>query len=80
MIADDRDYQASALLAGKPLTNRDIRDAELARARHALVYLKQKLGDEATRDLLKEDLAAMNARCGTGSRRPVGRGRAVRWS
>ena len=59
IIPDDSNYLAMAFLAGKPFTNQDIRDTELERARHALTYLKQKIGTEAMRELLQDDLAAM---------------------
>ena len=54
---DDRAVAAQALINGVLLTNADIRDLELARARHALAYLKQKLGNAAMLELIKDDLA-----------------------
>ena len=57
----DVTFQASASIAGRRLSDRDIRDAELERARHALAYLKHKLGNEAMRALLGDDLDAMGA-------------------
>ena len=60
--AHDQGFPARAIIAGAaPATNDDIDAWELDRARHALVYLKQKLGNEALRDLLREDLARMTA-------------------
>ena len=59
---EDLDFLAQAIIAGELLTNEDILRAELGRARHALAYLKAKLGNEAMRDLLRDDLAAMTAR------------------
>ena len=60
-MTNDQEYPAHALLGPTLLTNADIRGAELARARHALAYLKGKLGNEALRALLREDLAATAA-------------------
>ncbi len=62
MNTSDRDYPTTALLAEKLLTDRDIRDAELERARHALAYLKRKIGNEAMREWLNDDLAEMTIR------------------
>lgn len=53
---------AMASMAGATLSDPGIRDLELARARHALVYLKARLGNERMRALLAEDAAAMGAR------------------
>ncbi len=61
ITTDDRNYPASGSIDEGTLTNSDIRDAELERARHALGYLKRKLGDEAMRALLDDDLHAMQA-------------------
>jgi hypothetical protein len=58
----DRDFAAKAIIAGVLLTNSDIRDAELNRARHALAYLQRKLGNDAMRDLLTDDTIEMTAR------------------
>ncbi len=58
----DLGFTAQALLADARLTNEDILHAELERARHALAYLKGKIGNEAMRDLLADDLAEMTAR------------------
>lgn len=60
-MTDDRDYAATAVIAGQRLSNGDMRDAELERARHALAYLKRKLGNDAMRRLLDDDLQAMAA-------------------
>ena len=60
--AHDPDFPARAIIAGEaPATNDDIDAWELDRARHALAYLKQKLGNQALRDLLCDDLARMTA-------------------
>ncbi len=58
---DDRHYPATGTAGPRSLTNADIRDAELERARHALAYLKRKLGNDAMRALLDDDLQAMQA-------------------
>jgi len=60
-VTDDRLLRAAAVIGEEQLTNRDIRDLELERARHALVYLKRKLGNDAMRGLLEDDLQAMTA-------------------
>ena len=58
--ANDRGFLAKAIIADEaPITNDDINVWELDRARHALAYLKRKLGNEAMRDLLRDDLAQM---------------------
>ncbi len=51
-------FTASASLDGEPLDDRGIRDDELARARHALAYLKMRIGNAAMRDLLARDIDA----------------------
>ena len=56
------DFAATAIMGTRTLSNQDILDAELARARHALAYLKQKIGNDSMRKLLREDLLAMTAR------------------
>ena len=53
---------ATASLDGEPLDDRGIRDAELARAHHALAYLKERIGNAAMRDLLARDIDAMTKR------------------
>ena len=60
--AIDLGFTAQARIADALLTNEDILNAELERARHALAYLKGKIGNDAIRDLLAEDLAEMTAR------------------
>ena len=61
-VTGDQDFLARAIVAGEPpFTNADIRARELERARHALAYLKRRLGNEAMRDLLRDDLAQMTA-------------------
>ncbi len=56
---NDRDYPASGSIDGRELSNTDIRNAELERARHALAYLKRKVGNENMRGLLSDDLRSM---------------------
>ena len=51
-------FTAMASLDGEPLDDRGIRDGELARARHALAYLTERIGDERMRDLLAPDIEA----------------------
>lgn len=60
-FADDRDYPAHALADGAKLSNDDIRALELDRARHALAYLKRKLGNDAMHRLIADDVADMTA-------------------
>ena len=59
---DDRLFHTAVAIGGETLAQQDIRDLELARARHALAYLKQKLGNDAMRQLLDDDLRAMMAK------------------
>jgi hypothetical protein len=55
--AADRNFGAYATLAdSRRLSNADVRDAELLRARHALAYLTAKLGTDAMLQLLADDL------------------------
>ncbi len=56
-----REFRAVAAIGDERLDDRAIRDAELERARHALAYLKGKLGNDAMRRLLDDDLRAMAA-------------------
>ena len=60
-MTGDREFRAVAAIGDKRLDNHGIRDAELDRARHALVYLKDKLGNDAMRRLLDGDLQTMAA-------------------
>ena len=60
-MSGDRAFGAEAVIGDERLDDRAIRDAELDRARHALAYLKNKLGNDATRRLLDDDLRAMAA-------------------
>ena len=59
-IIDDRSFRARVLVSppfgGEELTNDDIRSLELARARHALSYLKERIGNTRMRELLAADL------------------------
>lgn len=59
---NDDAYPAAALIGGQTLDNAAIRGIELMRARSALAYLKAKIGNEAMRELLKDDLARTQAR------------------
>ena len=52
--ATDLGFTAKALIGNAHLTNQDILDAELDRARHALAYLKAKIGNDAMRELLAD--------------------------
>ena len=55
-------FRASAAVDDRHLSDVDIQCLELDRARHALAYLKGKLGNEATRALLDDDLRTMQAK------------------
>jgi hypothetical protein len=55
-------FLTSGIIGMRRLSNRDILEIELARARHALAYLKQKIGNDAMRALLREDLLTMTGR------------------
>ena len=50
------DFSAAAIIGEHRLSNHDILNNELLRARHALAYLKQKIGNDAMREMLKNDL------------------------
>ena len=58
-MTGDRKFRAVAFIGDERLDNHDVRDAELDRARHALAYLKGKLGNDMMRHLLDDDLQAM---------------------
>ena len=60
-MTGDREFRAVAVVGEERLDNHGIRDAELDRARHALAYLKGKLGNDAMRRLLDDDLQTMAA-------------------
>lgn len=60
---DDEQYPARVLIDAETLDNQAIRDIELDRARHALAYLKAKIGNDAMRELLKDDLYRTAERC-----------------
>ena len=49
------DFGARARIGARTLDDAAIRDIELTRARSALAYLKDRIGNGAMRDLLKED-------------------------
>lgn len=54
-------FTASARHDGSRVSGSEISRFELERARHALAYLKEKLGNDAVRDLLDEDFTRMTA-------------------
>ncbi len=58
---NEPDIRASAVIGHQRFTDADIRGLELDRARHALAYLKGRLGNDAMRALLGDDLKAMQA-------------------
>ena len=51
-----------AVVEGRRWSDADIRALELTRARHALAYLTARIGNDAMRRLLAEDLATTTAR------------------
>lgn len=59
---DDEHYTARVLIGSVALDNQAIRDIELARARRALAYLKAKIGNDAMRELLQDDLDSTTER------------------
>ena len=61
-MQQNSNFTAAAIIGTQRLSNQDILDAELARARHALAYLKLKIGNDQMRELLREDLLTMTAR------------------
>ncbi len=61
IIADDRAFATTATMDGATLTEHDIRSHELDRGRRALAYLKLRVGDDAMRRLLADDVAVMTA-------------------
>ena len=58
-------FIAVASLNGERFDDRAIRDEELVRARHALAYLKDRIGNEEMRDLLAYDIEATTRRVRT---------------
>ena len=54
-------FAAKAVIGAVELDDAAIRAGELARARHALSYLKDKIGNARMRDLLAEDVARTTA-------------------
>ena len=74
-MTEERGFPATAVIGEKYLDDRDIDRAELERARHALAYLKRKLGNDAMRRLLDDDLRAMTARVRTWVEASEGRWR-----
>ncbi len=61
-IFNDLSYKVTARIEDEVLNNDDIRNMELVRARRSLAYLKQKIGNDSMRLLLKEELDATTAR------------------
>ncbi len=61
-MQQNTDFTAAAIIGIQRLSNQDILDVELARARHALAYLKLKIGNDQMRELLREDLLTMTVR------------------
>jgi hypothetical protein len=59
VVPDDRQFATIATLPGEAWTEHDIRSHEITRARHALAYLKDKIGNEEMRALLAADTARM---------------------
>ena len=68
-------FTARVVLDENVLDDRAIRDEELARSRHALAYLKARLGNAAMRELLADDLARMTAQVRNWVERSAGRWR-----
>jgi hypothetical protein len=62
IMLDNIGFLAAAMIGTQKLSNQDILNDELARSRHALTYLKQKIGNDAMRELLRDDLLTMTAR------------------
>ena len=60
--SNESDVRASAFIGHQRISDTDIRGLELDRARHALAYLKGKLGNDAMRALLDDDLRTMQAK------------------
>ncbi len=61
IVPDDRTVATVVTIDGARLTEHDVRGHELIRARHALAYLKARVGDEMMRHLLADDIARMTA-------------------
>lgn len=78
-MTSDQPFLATALIGPNSLSDGDIQAAELARARHALAYLKARLGNETLRALLQADLAEMAAQVHGWVAASGGRGRRA-WS
>ena len=58
----DRLLQAIGTIGDERLSNEDILDLELNRARRSLAYLKRKIGNDGMRRLLDDDLQTMMAK------------------
>ena len=65
-------FAARAEIDGRQLSDHDILLLELVRARHALAYLKDKLGNDVVRDLLAEDVTEMAATVQAWAQRSAG--------
>ncbi len=61
IVSGDRTVATSVTIDGATLTEHEVRGHELARSRHALAYLKARIGDDMMRRLLAEDIAGMTA-------------------
>ena len=72
MSAADAGFRARAGLPGGPLTDADILRLELGRARHALAYLKARLGNDRMRDLAADDTAVMTSQVQAWMRESAG--------
>ncbi len=63
-IFNDQSYTVTARIEDEVLNSDDILNMEMVRARRSLAFLKQKIGNDAMRVLLKEELDATTARAG----------------
>ena len=72
MSLREAEFAARAQLGDRQLSDDEILRLELDRARHALAYLKDKLGNDAVRDLLAEDVAQMTAQVRAWTRDSAG--------
>jgi len=68
-------FTSRALLSDGALDDRAIRDEELARARHAFAYLKDRIGNSGMRELLATDIASTTAQAREWVERSRGRWR-----
>ena len=72
MSAADTGFHARAGLPGGLLTDADILRLELDRARHALAYLKARLGNDRMRDLVADDTTVMSSQVQAWMRESAG--------